>query len=1265
MFQSSTARYEDTNYTIHGLGDGRMTANQRLITPCKLSDGRVRTLVAVVVDHLPCGLLIGLDFMTRESLGFRPSADLHFEIIDNAKSHRPVVFDSHDNKTAQACVHLTKTEHQHGVVKGLGNKGFRKWAERWNKLPQKDREFFSLITNLKPVSSISLQDAATRLTKLIHKGDTNIKDVLSGSKEGGEERLKAPPCDFPELQERLDDLVNKYRKVFSTGTSDVGKSQGGLRAPHVIKLTSSDPVNVRNYRTPMKLRPVLQKLVQDLLDAGVIERCDKSDYNAPVLVIPKKSENGKTLHRLVIDYRALNKVLENVQYPIPRIQDLLASFLGCTVFSCMDIAHAFYTLAIDEESRKFTSFSCELGKFQFKFLPQGLKISPSVFMSQIERDLAGLKDNQTYVDDIGRGDKDTEKHFENLEKLLQRLLEKGYKIKLSKCCFFRKEMEFVGHRITPTGIKIATHHLKSAENLTEPTTLSDLKSLIGFSSFLRAHIPNYCDIVAPLQDLLNSNSHQKNTDFTKTKAWKPCHAAAFKQLKTELLHDNTLAYPDSGKPYTLYTDASKRAMSAVLMQECSKGNLKPIGYWSKLFKGSQRNWAALVKEARAVYEAVKHFSVFIKGCHTVLRCDHKPLERFLHTNTKNEMVNRWSLDIQEYDIDFKWVATNENLSDCLSRMTSGVYQPPDYTDDNRYDFPPWPSCNAPVDQSTQATSLATTEPPVQDIPRKNKPLATDEESARLMGIADKMVITDMTRMTIDQVKFLQSKDGYCKRILARKDSITEKNGTFHVIDGLLYKQINCTTDMSERRSSLALVIPRPLQLSVILNMHAELAHAKKDRLLNAMRLKVYWKHMYTQVTEFCKGCKICQFRTMKANQPKQLSIHPPTGPGQRIAMDLWSMDHRVALTAICLFSQYPFAVAIKDKSAESVAEAAQDILAHFRNPKEILTDRGTEFENHLFRKLCTERGINHVAGAPHSPQTNGILERFHGYLNAAVRTTLNLSHNSAWWPAVRSALEAYRKTPHTASAESPLFLFTAQEPSYSIDNWLPLLTNEVWQTDSNNPVNLNQLRTAYALARKNIILSRLKQNKQVPVKMLDPRAFRPGDRVYRANPKPNKVDLPWLTGYRVIDMPTNRTAKIEHTDSGNLSLVNIRHLRLVDPVGELIHNTSIDCFPGRSKLYFRSDDLPDLDWPAFKDNLPALTVEQQQKADEMVRDRAQDTQTQEPPKKKRRREPTAPCSETQRDDSQEADSQPRKRTRPRHLDDYQCFMSLPTGEIPL
>jgi len=371
--------------------------------------------------------------------------------------------------------------------------------------------------------------------------------------------------------------------------------------------------------------------------------------------------------------------------------------------------------------------------------------------------------------------------------------------------------------------------------------------------------------------------------------------------------------------------------------------------------------------------------------------------------------------------------------------------------------------------------------------------------------------------------------------------------------------------------------------------------------------------MNTHVSEFVKGCKICHFRQLQNSKYRHMRIAPPKGPGIRLAIDCWSCGGVTALTAIDLHSQYPFAEELPNKEALTICNALQNILSYMHTPLEILSDNGGEFVNEHFTKLMKERNIHHRTTAPHSPEGNSVLERFHRYLNSVFRTTVNLSNESRWWPAVRGAVETYRKIPHTGSGEPPLFLFTGQEPTYSIDYLLPTLSRELWNTDTNE-LDLAQLHTAYALARKNLCLARRRAKNTV--KILDKYPLKTGDRVYRQNFSGTKQDLKWLPGYKIIDWTSSRTAVIEHTETLYKSRVNIKHLRWADPISELIYNSNIDVFPGESKLYFKADDLEDLDWTAFED-LPALDKDLDDKAAEIVRDRAADlTAQREPPDKR-------------------------------------------------
>ena len=380
-------------------------------------------------------------------------------------------------------------------------------------------------------------------------------------------------------------------------------------------------------------------------------------------------------------------------------------------------------------------------------------------------------------------------------------------------------------------------------------------------------------------------------------------------------------------------------------------------------------------------------------------------------------------------------------------------------------------------------------------------------------------------------------------------------------------------------------------------------------MLSVLRTRMYWKGMDKQVAAFVKGCQVCIHKNLKKADYPQLRIRPPIKPFVRLALDCWKADGQAALTAICLSTQYPFAEKLDHVDADCVCNAFSNILAQIPTPAEIVTDNGTEFNNEKFKHLLKARNIQHIDIAAHSPQSNGVLEKWHRYLNKEYGFIRNHGPKQDWWSSVRAVVETYRKTPHTRTMESPMFLALGHEPIYSIDHLLPTLDRAFW--DENDAASgLQQLRTAMAHARKNLALAR--QRSKVVLRQ-HARPLKVGDRVFRMNFSRNrsKVDTKWLAGYRILEFLTSRTVRVVHTRTGKTHRVNLRHLRWADPISELLDNTNIDCFPGESKLYFQAGDLEDLNWEPFVNPEP-LPEHLQQKMSEIVRDRSQDTGPQVP-----------------------------------------------------
>ena len=136
-----------------------------------------------------------------------------------------------------------------------------------------------------------------------------------------------------------------------------------------------------------------------------------------------------------------------------------------------------------------------------------------------------------------------------------------------------------------------------------PKCGKEIKQFLGLTGYYRKFVPRFADISRPLTQLT-----KKETVFT----WTPeCHKS-LDLLKSYLCGEPILKYADTSKPYTLYTDASKYGWVGVLTKSHTtvidgKSVTKdhPVTFVSGLFRGSQINWAALTKEAFAIYMSVK------------------------------------------------------------------------------------------------------------------------------------------------------------------------------------------------------------------------------------------------------------------------------------------------------------------------------------------------------------------------------------------------------------------------------------------------------------------------------------------------------------------------------------------------------------------------------------------------------------------------------------------------------------------------------------
>jgi len=473
-------------------------------------------------------------------------------------------------------------------------------------------------------------------------------------------------CKDDNIKPRLLELLLKYRKAIWLQGEPPGHYNGEKLA---ITQKEETVVNRPPYRIPYAFQNELNDNIQEMLRTGIISK-SRSNYNSPVVVVKKKS--GEL--RACIDFRELNKTIVPVQYPLPRISDLLNNIGQATYLSSLDLAQAFHQCQIREEDRQKTAFTVNNTKYEFNVVPFGLQSSPTFFARVVNNVLYDLLGDRcmAYLDDIVIYTKTKEEHLQVLERVLNRLVEHGIKLKLSKCTFCTTELKFLGFRLTNQGMTMDPEKVKAISDMPMPKNKKETQSLLGVLNYYRPLIKNFASLAEPLYALL-----RKNVKFK----WTKDQTRAVNALKSKLTEAPILKFPDLELPFVIHCDASDVGMGAVLMQAYD-GILHPVAYMSKTWNSAQRNYSATKKEALALTYALENFRTIIFTLPVDVYTDHQPLLGALQKPTKDECLTRWSLLIQEYGVKIHYLKGARNIfADTLSRLPVPVtIEPPNNID---------------------------------------------------------------------------------------------------------------------------------------------------------------------------------------------------------------------------------------------------------------------------------------------------------------------------------------------------------------------------------------------------------------------------------------------------------------------------------------------------------------------------------------------------------------------------------------------------------
>jgi transposase InsO family protein len=434
----------------------------------------------------------------------------------------------------------------------------------------------------------------------------------------------------------------------------------------------SPPSHVSQYRIAQRMLAETELKISNWIDQMIVVRAPPDcRWNSPLLAVQKKDVDGKpTKVRVCLDPRHINSKLEDDQFPIPIVSELLDRIAGAWRYTLLDLKESYHQLTIVEADQQKTAFTWKGTQYMFKGAPFGLKTLPNAFQRVMSHLFGSLHFVVTFIDDIIIFSQDDRQHLDQVCEVLDILNKNNLKLNTEKCKFGYTTIRVLGHLVSREGIRPDRDKMQAVAAWPHPRTGKDIQCFLGLCNYLRKSIPRFASVAQPLDGL-------RQCGKITAELWTGECEEAFNSLKALISEAPMLSCPDFDRHFYVATDASAYGIGAILFQDkdketalksCSETR-KFIAFASRSLKGAERNYSATKRELLSVIYALNRFEYFISGRKFTVITDHQALV-YLHTQKHtNAMMNGWLDILLDFDFQIEHIAGTTNvLPDALSRL---------------------------------------------------------------------------------------------------------------------------------------------------------------------------------------------------------------------------------------------------------------------------------------------------------------------------------------------------------------------------------------------------------------------------------------------------------------------------------------------------------------------------------------------------------------------------------------------------------------------
>lgn len=784
-----------------------------------------------------------------------------------------------------------------------------------------------------------------------------IKEMIHIEEKASEENTK-----------ELLELLNKYRECIATNIKEIGCTK--LIEMDIVEVENSKPVCMKPYKASYQEREDIKGIVKEWKEAGIV-RETASPYASPVLLVKKKTGES----RLVVDFRRLNSQTIRMNFPLPSIDDHLAMLSKTNFYSVLDLAHGYLQVPLSEAAKGKTAFITPDETGEFERMIFGLTNAPFYFSKLMQRVLGPLQGQVAlyYLDDILIPAEDWMQMKFRLEQVLDALLRANLTIKLEKCEFMKKEVDYLGFIISANTMKPGIRKTRAIEEFPAPKDIHEVRRFLGLASFFRRFIVNFAAKAKPMSDLL-----KKNTKFQ----WRSDEQKAFENIKRLLTHQPTLKmFNPEASETQLHTDASSKGLGAMLLQKGEDNQFHLVYAISRQVSQTEKSYHSSKLELIAIVWAVSKLRMFLINVPFTIITDCRALIYMNTMKTKNPQVIRWCSLLSEFDFAIKH-RPGEQMShvDALSRA---------------------PVEEEPCEESFMQHSSVFTMSNVED-----ELVLFQKSDERLSRKIDLLIKNKLTVSEKSEVKDYQLKDGILYKMngntlfyavpLAMRKSLAVR---YHDMSG------HFGTDKTVQKISKYYHFPK-----------------MKSYVRNHIRM--------------CVQC-ILNKGTYGKQQGELHPIPPGQRPFAIVHMDhlgpfvTSSRGNKHLLVFVDNLTKFVRLEPVKSTNTNITIRKIQNFVNEVGAPERFITDRGTCFTAKAFQELCNTHGIKHTVNSPRHAQANGQVERVHRTILPMIRIAVENPEFRDWDKDMKKIERDLNTTVNKTTNKTPFELLYGYTPRFN------------------------------------------------------------------------------------------------------------------------------------------------------------------------------------------------------------------------------------------